>query len=281
MDPPFQTPQSVRNLVLNPGPIDIPRPISPIPTLQHVVHLDLQGYSLTPTQFLQQLAFCPRIITGLFTIFGNNDLGPVTTPVRLEKIRRLTLFPIMHEENLEFLGTHIDGLSNTLTELSIDGMVKPSPILNSTALTPHRGGGLTGLRLMNLDVIAQDLVNFLTGCRALESLYIELPSVRETEIVFMLERSTYEPESLAVLPILKKFTIVIFMDLYPYLPSFFADMVKSRRNETLLRDSSCVIEVVNLIHFGVGDKPKVDELRESLAELTGFDLTIDGPIEHH
>jgi hypothetical protein len=279
MDPPFQLPQSVRKLVLNPGPIDIPHAISPIPRLQHIVHLDLQGYSLTPTQFVQQLAFCPRIITGLFTIFGNNDLGPVTTPVRLEHIRRLTLFPIMHEENLEFLGTHIDGLSNTLTELSIDGMVKPSPILHSTALTPHRGEGLTGLTLMNLNVDAQDLFNFLTGCRGLESLSIKLPLVRETEIVVMLQRCSYDQESLAFLPILKKFTIVIYMDLHRYIPSFFEDMVKSRRNETLLRDSSCVIEVVHLIHIGVGDKPEVDQLRKSLAELTGFELTIDGPIE--
>ena len=279
MDPPFQLPQSVRKLVLNPGPIDIPHPISPIPTLQHVVHLDLQGYSLTPTEFLQQLAFCPRIITGLFTIFGNNDLLPVTTPVRLEQIRQLTLFPIMHEENLEFLGTHIDGLRNTLAELSIDGMVKPSPILYSTALTPHRGEGLTGLTLMNLDVNAQDLVDFLTGCRALESLYIQLPSVRETEIVTNLQRFSFEPESLAVLPILKKFTIVIYMDLHPYIPGFFEDMVKSRRNEALLLDSSCLIQVVNLIHFGVGDKPEVDQLRESLTGLTGFELNIEGPRE--
>jgi hypothetical protein len=274
MDPPFQVPQSVRNLVLIPGPIDVPHPISPIPTLQHVVHLDLQGYSLTPTQFLEQLAFCPRIITGLFTIVGNNDLVPVTIPVCLKQIHRLTLFPMMPEENLEFLGTHIDGLSRTLTKLFIDGVVKPNPILSSTALTPHRGEGLTDLTLMNLDMIAQDLVNFLTGCRALTTLYIDLPSVRETEIIFMLERSTYEPKSLAVLPILKKFTIAIFMDLHPYVPSFFEDMVRSRRNEALLGDSTHLIEVVDLIHIGVGDKPEVDHLRESLAELTGFELNI-------
>jgi hypothetical protein len=90
----------------------------------------------------------------------------------------------------------------------------------------------------------------------------------------MLERSTYEPKSLAVLPILKKFTIVIFMDLHPYVPGFFEDMVRSRRNEALLGDSTHLIEVVDLIHIGVGDKPEVDQLRESLAELTGFELNI-------
>jgi hypothetical protein len=279
MDPPFQLPQSVRKLVLNPGPIDIPRAISPIPTLRHVVYLDLQGYSLTPAEFLQQLAFCPHIITGLFTIFGENDLVPVTTPVRLEQLRSLTLFPIMHEENLEFLGTHIDGLSSTLTELSIDSTVRQSPILHSTALTPHRGERLTALTLADLIVNARDLIDFLTGCRALQSLDIKLPSVPETEIAVMLWRATYEPESLRVLPILKKFSMVIHMDRHPYDPFFFEAMVKSRRNETLLRDSACLIEVVDLIHLGEGDKPEVDQLRESLATLTGFALNIEGPTE--
>ena len=281
MDPPFQLPQSVRKLVLNPGPIDVPRPISPIPTLQHVEHLNLQGYCLTPAEFLQQLASCPSIITGLFTILGNgnNDLVPVTTPVRLQQIRSLTLYPMLYEGNLEFLGTHIHGLSNTLTELSIDSMVKPSPTINSAALAPHRGECLTALTLMNLDVIAEDLVAFLTSCRALQSLFIKLPSIRETEIVGMLERTTALSESLGVLPILKKFSIVIYMDLYQYIPFFFEAMVKSRRNETLLRDSACLIEVVDLIHLGVGDqhKPEVDQLRESLAGLTGFVLNIEGP----
>jgi hypothetical protein len=275
MDPPFQLPQSVRMLVLNPGPIDIPHWISPIPTLQHVVHLDLQGYSLTPSEFLQQLAFCPRIITGLFTISGNNDLVPVTTPVRLEQLRSLTLYPMIHEGNLEFLGTHIDGLSNTLTELFIDSMVKPSPTLNSTALTPHRSERLTALALMDLDVITQDLIAFLTNCRALQSLYIKLPSILETEIVYMLERTTDSPESLGVLPILKKFSIFIYMDLRTYVPLFFEQMVKSRRNETLLRDSACLIEAVDLIHLGVGGKPEVNQLRESLEELTGFDFKLN------
>ena len=278
MNPPFQLPQSVRKLVLNPGPIDIPHWISPIPTLQHVVHLDLQGYSLTPAEFLQQLGFCPRIITGLFTILGNNDIVPVTKPVRLEQIRSLTLYPMMYEGNLEFLGTHINGLSNTLTELSIDSTVKRSPILNLTALTPHRGECLTALTLVDLDVIAQDLTDFLTGCRGLQSLYIKLPSVRETEIIYVLERTTYEPESLGVLPILKKFTIVIYMDLHQYIPFFFEAMVRSRRNETLLRDSTCLIESVVLIHLGKGDKPEVAQLRESLADLTDFAL-IQGPTE--
>jgi hypothetical protein len=279
MDTPFQLPQSVRKLVLNPGPKEIPHWISPIPTLRHVVHLDLRGYSLTPAEFLQQLAFCPRIITGLFTILGNNDIVPATTPVRLEQIRSLTLYPMMHEGNLDFLGTQIDGLSKTLTELSIDSMVKPSPTLYSAALTPHRGECLTALTLMNLDVIAEDLILFLTGCRALQSLYIKLPSIRETEIVGMLERTTNPPESLGVLPILKKFSIVIYMDLHQYTPVFFEAMVKSRRNETLLRDSACLIEVVDLLHLGVGDKPEVDQLRESLAGLTGFVLNIEGPKE--
>ena len=278
MHPPFQLPQSVRKLVLNPGPIDIPRAISPIPTLQHVVYLDLQGYSFTPAEFLQQLAFCPNIITGLFTIFGENDLVPVTTPVRLEQIRSLTLFPIMHEENLEFLGTHIDGLSNTLTELSIDSTVRQSPILNSTALTPHRGEHLAALTLADLDVVPQDLIEFLTGCRALQSLDIKLPSVPETEIVGMLQRSIYEPESRAVLPILKKFTIVIHMDRHQYFPFVFENMVRSRRNETLLLGSACLIEFVELIHLGKGDKPEVEQLRESLADLTNF-ANIEGPRE--
>jgi len=279
MDPPFQLPQSVRKLILNPGPIDIPHWISPIPMLQHVVYLDLQGYSLTPSEFLQQLAFCPSIITGLFTILGNNDLVSVTTPVRLDKLRSLTLYPMMYEGNLEFLGTHIDGLSNTLTELSIDSMVKPSPTLHSAALTPHRGECLTALTLMDLDVIAEDLIGFLTSCRALQSLYIKLPSIRETEIVGMLERTTYEPGSLGVLPILKKFTIVIYMDLHQYIPFYFETMVRSRRNETFLRDSARLIEAVDLIHLGVGDKPEVDQLRESLADLAGFVLNIEGPKE--
>ena len=279
MNQPFQLPQSVRELVLNPGPINFPRPISPIPTLQHVVYLDLQGYSLTPAEFLQQLAFCPKIVTGLFTIFGENDLVPGTTPVRLEQIRSLTLFPIMHEENLEFLGTHIDGLSNTLTELSINSTVNPSPILSSTALIPHRGERLTALTLMDLNVMAQDLIEFLSGCRALQSLDIKLPSVRETEIAVMLERTKYEPESLAVLPILKRFSIVIYMDLHPYIPDYFESMVKSRRNQDLLRGSSRLIEVVDLIHLGVGDKPEVGQLRESLVGLTGFELNIEGPKE--
>jgi len=275
MGAPFQLPQYVRKLVLNPGPIDIPRPISPIPTLQQVVYLDLQGYSLTPAEFLQQLAFCPRIITGLFTIFGENDLVPVTTPVRLEQIRSLTLFPIMHEENLEFLGTHIDGLSNTLTELSIDSTVRQSPTLNSTALTPHRGEHLAALTLADLVVNAQDLIDFLIDCRALQSLDIKLPSVRDTQIVGMLERTTYEPESLGFLPILKKFAITIHMDLHHYFPSFFEDMVKSRRNVNLLRDSACLIEAVHLIHLGKGHKSEVDQLKESLADLADFVLIED------
>ena len=278
MDPPFQLPQSVRKLVLNSGPIDIPHWISPIPTLQHVVYLDLQGFSLTPSNFLQQLAFCPRIITGLFTISGNNDLVPVITPLRLEKIRCLTLFPMMHEQNLEFLGTHIDGLSNTLTELSIDSMVEPSPTLNLTALTPHRGERLTALTLMDLDVIPEDLIDFLTGCRGLQSLDIKLPSVPETEIIGLLERTTYKPESLGVLSTLKKFTIVIYMDLHQYDLVLFEDMVRSRRNETLLHDSACLIEIVHLIHLGVGDEPEVDQLRASLADLTRF-VNIQGPTE--
>jgi len=275
MDPPFQLPQSVRKLVLNPGPIDIPRAISPIPTLQHVVYVDLQGYSFTPAQFLQQLAYCPRIVTGLFTIFGENDLVPVTTPVRLEKIRCLTLFPIMHEENLEFLGTHIEGLSNTLTELSIDSTVRQSPILNSTALTPHRGEHLTALTLADLVVVAQDLIEFLTGCRALKSLDIKLPSVPATEIVGMLQRSTYEPDSLGVLPILKEFTIVIYVDRHPYDPFFFETMVRSRRNVNLLRDSACFIEGVHLKHLGKGHESEVDQLKESLADLADFVLIED------
>jgi hypothetical protein len=158
-------------------------------------------------------------------------------------------------------------------------MVKPSPTLYSAAITPHRGECLTALTLMNLDVIAEDLILFLTGCRALQSLYIKLPSIRETEIVGMLERTTNPPESLGVLPILKKFSIVIYMDLHQYTPCFFEAMVKSRRNETLLRDSACLIEVVDLLHLGVGDKPEVDQLRESLAGLTGFVLNIEGPKE--
>ncbi|KIM40734.1 hypothetical protein M413DRAFT_446126 [Hebeloma cylindrosporum] len=282
MDPPFQLPQSVRKLVLNPGPIEHPRSISPIPTLRNVVHLDLQGYSLTPSEFLQQLAFCPRIVTGLFTIYGHNinDLDSTPTPVRLEEIRHLTLFPIMHGTNLDFLGTHIGGLKQTLTELSIDGLYMPSPILYSTALTPHRGEGLTDLTLMNLEVVPHDLVSFITGCQALQSLYIRLPSVRETEIVGMLHRSTYEPDSLDVLPALKKFSIDIFMDLHAYIPDLFEGMVRSRRNESLLRDSSRLIEVVNLLHIGVGDKPEIDQLRESLVGLSGFELNIEGPKEH-
>jgi len=182
---------------------------------------------------------------------------------------------MMHEQNLEFLGTHIDGLSNTLTELSIDSMIKPGPILNSTALTPHRGECLTALTLMDLDVIPQDLIDFLIGCRALQSLYIKLPSIRETEIVGMLERSTHVSESLGVFPILKKFTIVIHMDLHHYFPSVFKDMVKSRRNENLLRDSACLIEVVHLIHLGMGHKSEVDQLKESLADFTDFVLIED------
>ena len=279
MDPPFQLPQAVRQLVLNPGPPDFPRAIAPIPTLQYVEYLDLQGYSLTPTQFLQQLRFCPRITTGLFTIFGHNDLVPVTTPVRLEQIRHLRLFPMMHEERLEFLGTHIDGLSNTLTELTIDGIVRPNPILHSTTLNPHRGGGLTDLTLMNLDMNVHDLFDFLTSCRALKSLCINLPLIRETGMVGILHRSTNEPQTLGVLPVLEKFSLFIHMDIHPYFPSFFEDMVKSRRNESLLRDSSSLIKAVTLIHLGVGDKPEVDELRESLADLTGFELNIDGPID--
>jgi len=277
MDQPFQLPQSVHKLLLNPNPIDIPQPISPIPTLQHVVHLDLQGYSLTPSEFLQQLAFCPRIITGLFTIFSKNDLVPVITLVCLEQIRSLTLFPMMHKQNLEFLGTHIEGLSNTLTELSIDSMVEPSPTLNLTALTPHRGERLTALTLMDLDVIPEDLIDFLTGCHGLQSLDIKLPSVPETEIIGLLEWTTYKPESLGVLPTLKKFSIVIYMDLQ-YDPFLFETMVRSRRNETLLHDSTCLIEIVHLIHLGVGDEPEVDQLRASLADLTHF-VNIQGPTE--
>lgn len=277
MDPPFQLPQTVRSLVLNPGPPDIPRSIAPIPTLQHVEYLDLQGYSLTPSQFLQQLEFCPRIVTGLFTIFGRNDLVPVTTPVRLERLRHLALFPMMHEEKLEFLGTHIDGLSNTLTELTIDGIVRPNPILYSTTLNPHRGEGLTDLTLMNLDMNLHDLFDFLTACRALKSLCINLPSIRETEMVGILHRSRQEQHTLGVLPVLAKFSLFIYMDLHPYFPIFLGDMVRSRRNETLLRDSSSLIKAVTLTHLGVGDRPEVDQLRESLADMTGFELNIDGP----
>jgi len=94
----------------------------------------------------------------------------------------------------------------------------------------------------------------------------------------MLERSTHVSESLGVFPILKKFTIVIHMDLHHYFPPVFKDVVKSRRNENLLRDSACLIEVVHLIHLGMGHKSEVDQLKESLADFTDFVL-IEGPKE--
>jgi len=284
MDPPFQLPQTVRKFELIPGPTGIARSISPIPTLQNVQHLDLRGYSLSPCNFLKQLAFTPLLITGAFTIFGNNDLPPMTTPIRLERIRHLTLFPMMQDEDLEFLGTHINELSQTLAKLSIDGIYKPYPTLPPLALIPHRGDCLSDLTLMNLKMNADDLHNILSGCPGLLSLYLRLPSVRETEIVGTLQRTNYEPESLEFLPVLNKFTIVIFMDCHDYIPDFFEDMIKSRRNETLLRDSSCLIQVVNLIHLGVGEKPEVDQLKESLQDLrnvNGFVLNIEGPKDIH
>jgi hypothetical protein len=80
------------------------------------------------------------------------------------------------------------------------------------------------------------------------------------------------------------------MDYHDYIPDFFADMIKSRRKTSLLLDSSRVIEIVHLIHLGVGDRPEVDQLKESLRDLDELDklgnlkkleLNIDGPKEIH
>jgi hypothetical protein len=258
------------------------RQISPNPTLQYTLHLDLRNYGLSPPDFIQQLAFSPRLISGVFTISGINTLIPTTNPVRLEQIQSLTLFPLIKHKDLGFLGTHISGLSDTLTELSIDGLYKPYPRLFVPALIPHRGEGLTDLTLMNLDVGAEDLMSFLIGCDGLISLYIRLPSVRETDVVATLQRTNREPQSLGILPALNKFTIVIFMDCHDYNPDFFEAMITSRRDKNLLRISSRLIQIVNLIHIGGGAKlPKVNRLKESLQHLQGFELYIDGPEEFH